>query len=96
MVQDQREKDSGSTDRPFLSIIIPALNEEKRLPGSLAKIDAFLQTQPFTAEVIIHMCVCLPGSPAAQGALSDEGCLRRGANFAFCVMPIFPCPLRRC
>ncbi|CAG0952685.1 MAG: glycosyltransferase family 2 protein [Anaerolinea sp.] len=53
MVQDQREKDSGSTDRPFLSIIIPALNEEKRLPGSLAKIDAFLQTQPFTAEVVI-------------------------------------------
>lgn len=38
---------------PFLSIIIPAHNEEHRLPPSLAKIDAFLQTQPYTAEVIV-------------------------------------------
>lgn len=39
--------------QPFLSIIIPAHNEEKRLPPSLLKINAFLQAQPFTAEVII-------------------------------------------
>ncbi len=39
--------------RPLLSIIIPAHNEEHRLPPSLAKIDAFLQTQPFEAEVVI-------------------------------------------
>ncbi len=32
---------------------MPAHNEEFRLPPSLAKIDAFLQTQPFSAEVII-------------------------------------------
>ena len=38
---------------PFLSIVIPAHNEENRLPPSLAKIDAFLRTQPFEAEVII-------------------------------------------
>lgn len=38
---------------PFLSIVIPAHNEEKRLPPSLAKIDAFLQTQPWTYEVIV-------------------------------------------
>jgi len=38
---------------PFLSIVIPAHNEESRLPPSLAQIDAFLQTQPFDAEVII-------------------------------------------
>lgn len=38
---------------PLLSIIIPAHNEEQRLPPSLARIDAFLQTQPFTAEVIV-------------------------------------------
>jgi dolichyl-phosphate beta-glucosyltransferase len=41
------------TDQPFLSIIIPAHNEENRLPPSLAKIDAFLQTQPYSAEVIV-------------------------------------------
>lgn len=39
--------------RPLLSIIIPAHNEEHRLPPSLAKIDAFLRTQPYRAEVIV-------------------------------------------
>lgn len=39
--------------RPLLSIIIPAHNEEFRLPPSLAKIDAFLKTQSYTAEVIV-------------------------------------------
>ena len=38
---------------PFLSIVIPAHNEESRLPPSLAQIDAFLRTQPYEAEVII-------------------------------------------
>jgi len=38
---------------PYLSIVIPAHNEESRLPPSLAKIDDFLRTQPFDAEVII-------------------------------------------
>jgi dolichyl-phosphate beta-glucosyltransferase len=39
--------------RPFLSIIIPALNEEARLPATLQKIDAFLKQQSYSAEVII-------------------------------------------
>lgn len=39
--------------KPYLSIVIPAFNEEKRLPPSLQKIDAFLKTQPYEAEVVI-------------------------------------------
>ena len=39
--------------RPFLSIVLPAYNEERRLQISLPKIDAFLQAQPYTAEVIV-------------------------------------------
>ena len=39
--------------QPFLSIIIPAHNEARRLPPSLEKIDAFLSTQPFDAEVLV-------------------------------------------
>lgn len=39
--------------RPLLSIVIPAHNEERRLIPSLEKIDAFLKTQPFQAEVVI-------------------------------------------
>jgi dolichyl-phosphate beta-glucosyltransferase len=38
---------------PLLSIVIPAHNEEARLPPGLAKIDAFLKTQPYQAEVIV-------------------------------------------
>jgi dolichyl-phosphate beta-glucosyltransferase len=43
----------NAESRPFLSIVIPAHNEERRLPPTLAKIDTFLQTQPYQAEVII-------------------------------------------
>lgn len=39
--------------KPFLSIVIPAHNEESRLPPSLAAIDAFLSAQPYRAEVVI-------------------------------------------
>ncbi len=38
---------------PHLSIILPALNEETRLPRCLEQIDHFLQTQPYDAEVIV-------------------------------------------
>jgi dolichyl-phosphate beta-glucosyltransferase len=38
---------------PLLSIIIPAHNEERRLPPTLEKIDAFLQSANIEAEVII-------------------------------------------
>jgi dolichyl-phosphate beta-glucosyltransferase len=38
---------------PFLSLILPAHNEEHRLPSSLEKINAFLKTQSYSAEVIV-------------------------------------------
>lgn len=42
-----------NAENPYLSIVIPAHNEEKRLPPSLAKIDAFLKQQTYTYEVIV-------------------------------------------
>ncbi len=39
--------------RPFLSIVIPAHNEENRLPATLEKIDQFLATQPYKAEILV-------------------------------------------
>ena len=38
---------------PFLSIVIPAHNEESRLPRTLGQIFAFLEKQPYTSEVVI-------------------------------------------
>lgn len=40
-------------EKPFLSIIIPAHNEESRLPGTLAEVDRFLQAQSYTYEVLV-------------------------------------------
>lgn len=38
---------------PFLSIIIPAYNEERRLPHALEQVFAFLEGQSYTAEVLV-------------------------------------------
>ena len=37
----------------LLSIIIPAHNEEKRLPAALDKVNAFLKTQPYKSEIVL-------------------------------------------
>lgn len=44
---------AGSVSIPFLSIIIPAHNEERRLPPSFEKINNFLSTQSYPAEVLV-------------------------------------------
>lgn len=44
---------SSQGKTPFLSIIIPAYNEELRLPPTLARVSAFLRTQSYTAEVLV-------------------------------------------
>lgn len=38
---------------PFLSIVIPAYNEENRLPKTLEQVLAFLSSQSYPAEVIV-------------------------------------------
>lgn len=40
-------------DTPFLSIIIPAYNEEHRLPDTLEQAFSFIQDQPYDAEVLV-------------------------------------------
>jgi dolichyl-phosphate beta-glucosyltransferase len=37
----------------FLSVIIPAFNEEKRLPGTLKEIENYLKKQNYTFEIIV-------------------------------------------
>ena len=38
---------------PFLSVVIPAYNEEYRLPRTLEQIFAFLQEQSYASEVLV-------------------------------------------
>lgn len=38
---------------PFLSIVIPAYNEESRLPSTLQSVFEFLAGQPYSSEVIV-------------------------------------------
>lgn len=38
---------------PYLSIIIPAFNEARRLPSTLEKIAAFIRKQPYSSEVLV-------------------------------------------
>ena len=51
---EKNEKSAeAKTHSPKLSIIIPAYNEESRLPNTLKQITAWMQTVPFMAEIII-------------------------------------------
>src|SRR5258706_1678921 len=43
----------ADTEQPYLSLIIPAFNEERRIGKSLVRILAFLHSQPRSFEVII-------------------------------------------
>lgn len=40
-------------DRPFMSLVIPAYNEQARLPATLAKLRAFLEKEPPHYEVLV-------------------------------------------
>jgi dolichyl-phosphate beta-glucosyltransferase len=42
-----------SVEKPFLSLVIPAHNEENRLPGTLEQVFAFLDKQDYHTEVIV-------------------------------------------
>jgi dolichyl-phosphate beta-glucosyltransferase len=38
---------------PYLSIVVPAYNEDRRLPATLARILCYLDPQPYDAEIIV-------------------------------------------
>lgn len=42
-----------SSDRPYLTIVIPAFNEERRLPRTLEAVTAYLQAQPFPSCILV-------------------------------------------
>lgn len=42
-----------NSNNPYVSLVIPAYNEEKRIQGNLKKVKEFLDTKSYTAELII-------------------------------------------
>jgi dolichyl-phosphate beta-glucosyltransferase len=40
-------------NQPFLSIVIPIYNEEKRLPNAMEQVFAFVDQQPYQSEIIL-------------------------------------------
>ena len=44
---------AASDARPYLSIIVPAYNEEQRLPATLERMAQYLETRDFSYEVIV-------------------------------------------
>jgi dolichyl-phosphate beta-glucosyltransferase len=44
---------AADVGQPFLSVIIPAYNEEQRLPPTLQTVTEFLRGQAYTAEVLV-------------------------------------------
>jgi glycosyltransferase involved in cell wall biosynthesis len=73
-----------SDPTPYLSIVIPAYNEERRLPGTLARIGAYLAAQPYGSEVIVvddgstDATAAVAGRPGVQLLRRDH----RGKGFA--------------
>ena len=44
---------NGSGSRPFLTIVVPAYNEEARLPATLAEIGAWMDARRLDAEILV-------------------------------------------
>jgi dolichyl-phosphate beta-glucosyltransferase len=44
---------AGSDAAPFVSVVLPAYNEEDRLPPGLDRVIAFLSEQPFAGEIVV-------------------------------------------
>jgi glycosyltransferase involved in cell wall biosynthesis len=56
------------SDQPFLSVVVPAYNEERRLPETLAQILTYLKGQAYRSELI----VADDGSTDGTAALVEE------------------------
>jgi dolichyl-phosphate beta-glucosyltransferase len=68
--------------RPLVSIIIPAYNEERRLPASLQRVAAFVQSQAYPIEIV----VADDGSTDSTAAITE----RFAADHPFVVLERAP------
>lgn len=59
-------------DHPFLSIVIPAYNEARRLPATLERILDYLDCQDYSAQVIVVDDGSTDGTAAAARAYDEQ------------------------
>lgn len=60
--------------KPFVSIVIPAYNEEQRITDTLKRIGAYARTKPFIVEVIVSDDGSLDQTiPCAKAVLAESG-----------------------
>jgi glycosyltransferase involved in cell wall biosynthesis len=52
-VAEHKERSELVGSRPLLSIVVPAYNEEKRLPASLTSINDYLAQQSYESEIVV-------------------------------------------
>ena len=57
---------------PFFSLIIPAHNEENRLPDTLRQATAFLQAQPYTYEILVVENCSTDNTAAVAQSFADQ------------------------
>jgi glycosyltransferase involved in cell wall biosynthesis len=60
------------SNQPFLSVVVPAYNEQRRLPETLAQILTYLKRQAYRSELI----VADDGSTDGTAALVEERAAR--------------------
>lgn len=70
--------------RPFLSVVIPAYNEESRLLSTLQTVDSFLAAKPYSSEVIV----------ADDGSTDRTGALAAGYNMSSAAYRVLALPHR--
>jgi dolichyl-phosphate beta-glucosyltransferase len=61
------------SDRPHLTIVLPAYNEEARLPASLERVIAFLGAQPYASELIVSDDGSTDSTPDIVRRIAETG-----------------------
>jgi dolichyl-phosphate beta-glucosyltransferase len=61
------------SDRPHLSIVIPAYNEQSRLPASLDRVIGFLTQQSYQSEIVVSDDGSTDNTPAIVWRREDAG-----------------------
>ncbi|NLF24467.1 MAG: glycosyltransferase, partial [Deltaproteobacteria bacterium] len=52
-VQEWLERQTGEAPKPDLSVVVPAFNEERRLPPTLIDMVDYLDARPDSYEIIV-------------------------------------------